>query len=91
MADEILWRARIRPDRAAKALTPEERAALYKALRSVCHEAIRIIGADYSDPPESWLFRHRWRDGGVCPKSGEPLKRDTIGGRTTCWSPAWQR
>lgn len=90
MADEILWRARIRPERRMRSLSEAERSALFTELRWVCKEAIRIIGSDYSDPPESWLFLHRWKDGGVCPKTSEPLARDTVGGRTTCWSPQWQ-
>ncbi len=90
MADEILWRARIRPDRAARSLSLEEQTALYNAVRFVCRGAMKYIAPDYSDPPKSWLFRHRWKPGGVCPKTGQPLDRTTIGGRTTCWSPAWQ-
>ncbi|MDQ8187837.1 DNA-formamidopyrimidine glycosylase family protein [Pelagicoccus sp. SDUM812002] len=90
MADEILWRARLKPDRRLGTLKDAERNALFKELRWVCREALRIIGKDYSDPPKQWLFTHRWRDGGICPVSGVPLRRDTIGGRTTCWSPEVQ-
>ncbi|MDQ8179729.1 DNA-formamidopyrimidine glycosylase family protein [Pelagicoccus sp. SDUM812005] len=90
MADEILWRARLRPDRALGTLSEEERNALFEQLRWVCRKAIRIIGKDYSDPPKSWLFRHRWKDGGVCPVSKTALRRETVAGRTTCWSPAIQ-
>lgn len=91
MADEILWRARLRPDRRLGSLSQAERDALYRELRWVCREALRIIGKDYSDPPKSWLFTHRWKDGGICPKSKLPLKRETVAGRTTCWSPEVQR
>ena len=91
MADEILWRSRVAPGRVGRSLGEEERGALFENCRWVCREAIRIIGADYSDPPEDWLFRHRWRDGGVCPRTGGVLKREQVGGRTTCWSPGWQR
>ena len=41
--------------------------------------------------PRSWLFLHRWSDGGRCPRTGALLRRDTIGGRTSCWSPGRQR
>nr|WP_281384128.1 hypothetical protein [Pelagicoccus albus] len=90
MADEILWRARIRPDRKFGSLDDSERSELFDSIRWVSSEALRIIGKDYSDPPVSWLFKHRWKDGGICPVSGEPLLRENIGGRTTCWSPAIQ-
>ena len=41
--------------------------------------------------PPTWLFTHRWRRGGRCPKTGRPLAYATIGGRTTCWSPTRQK
>ncbi len=90
MADEILWRARLKPDRRFGELEDAERDSLFRELRWVCREAIRIIGKDYTDPPASWLFKYRWKDGGICPVSKTELRRDTIGGRTTCWSAALQ-
>lgn len=90
MADEILWRSRLKPDRRLGSLSGGEREKLFIETRWVCREALAIIGKDYSNPPKSWLFLHRWKDGGTCPVSGTPLRRDTIGGRTTCWSPAVQ-
>lgn len=89
MADEILYVARVRPGRPACALTPEERAAVCAAVRRVCREALASVGAG-AEPPANWLFHRRWRDGGRCPRTGAPLVRETVGGRTSCWSPAWQ-
>jgi len=91
MADEILWRARIHPTTPAGSLSPYKRRALYARVREVCSDALAVIGNDWQRPPDAWLFNHRWRDGGRCPKTGVALKRATIGGRTTCWSPKWQR
>lgn len=91
MADEILWRSRIRPVTTAGRIGPRKRGELFKVIREVCDDALRVIGTDWGDPPEDWLFPHRWKDGGTCPETGRPLRRETIGGRTTCWSPAWQR
>jgi formamidopyrimidine-DNA glycosylase len=51
---------------------------------------MRVIGTDWGRPPDDWLFNHRWMDGGSCPHTGKPLRREKIAGRTTCWSPAWQ-
>lgn len=90
MADEILWRARIHPRRAAGCLAVGEALAVWKAIRFVCAGALRIVAKDYSDPPPSWLFRHRWVKGGRCPKDGAELDRATIGGRTTAWCPRCQ-
>ena len=90
MADEILWRSRLAPSRRVKSLNETERRVLYKQMRFVSQNALKIVGDDWGDFPNSWLFNHRWKDGGICPKSKQPLRRDTVGGRTTCWSPHWQ-
>ncbi|MDQ2658990.1 MAG: Fpg/Nei family DNA glycosylase [Verrucomicrobiota bacterium] len=91
MADEILWRAQIAPARRAGTLAPNERIALRRATRFVARESLRIIGHDYSDPPATWLIHQRWKPSGLCPRHGTPLKRATIGGRTTAWCPRCQR
>jgi formamidopyrimidine-DNA glycosylase len=91
MADEILWRAAIHPKQAAGEIDARQIKALYREIRWVCREALRIIGTKWDDPPDSWLFHHRWQKGGTCPRTGAKLQRATIGGRTTCWSPARQR
>jgi formamidopyrimidine-DNA glycosylase len=91
MADEILWRAAIHPSQPAGSLDAAERKTLYREIRWVCREAMRIIGEKWGDPPDSWLFNHRWQKGGTCPRTGAKLKHATIGGRTTCWSPGRQK
>ena len=91
MADEILWRSRIDPNRTVETLSRQEPSRFYKALREVTFDAMRVIAPDWGDCPDSWLFNHRWKDGGTCPKSNTPLVREPIAGRTTCWSPAWQK
>ena len=90
MADEILWRAEIHPKQAAGTLDAGMTNRLYREIRWVCREAMRIIGKKWGDPPKSWLFPHRWEKGGTCPKTGAKLQHATIGGRTTCWSPGRQ-
>lgn len=99
MADEILWRAAIHPQRPAGSLSAAEIRALHRECRFVCRGALRYnAGVGGKMPPElnafmpgSWLFNHRWADGGRCPRTKKPLARAEIGGRTTCWSPARQR
>lgn len=85
MADEILWRARLLPSRRSGTLSEQDVNILWKNIRIVCREALRIIGADFSDPPETWLFPHRWARGGTCPRCGLDLLRAEVGGRTSCW------
>jgi formamidopyrimidine-DNA glycosylase len=95
MADEILWRAEIHPRRLAGSLSKTKIAALHRETRWVTKRALEIIGTapgpELPDPPKTWLFPHRWTDGGRCPKTGALLTREDIGGRTTCWSPARQK
>ncbi len=91
MADEALWRAGFHPRARAGDFGPASVRRLHAVLREVCADALRVIGEDWSDPPDSWLFNHRWEDGGTCPRSLRPLERGTVGGRTACWSPARQR
>jgi formamidopyrimidine-DNA glycosylase len=100
MADEILWRAALHPalpsGRAANLQTAK---ALHKTIQQVTRDALRVIAGKggqmpdehNDDIPQTWLFHHRWKNGGVCPKTKRPLRRAEIGGRTTCWSPARQK
>jgi formamidopyrimidine-DNA glycosylase len=99
MADEILWRAALHPARLAGTLSPTEVRRLWQECRTVCRQALDAIAGRGSKLPAdlnvgipaTWLFHHRWRPGGRCPKTGKPLAHATIGGRTTCWSPARQK
>ena len=89
MADEILWRARLHPKRRAGTLGEPEIAALYRCTRSVCAKAIKAMDADWQ-LPKTWLFAHRWEDGGTCPRCRTQLVREVVGGRRTCWCPKCQ-
>jgi len=99
MADEILWRAALPPALpAGRAATAKIAKKLHAVIREVARDALRVIaGKGKKLPPDlnvhipdTWLFNHRWEDGGLCPRTHQPLRREEIGGRTTCWSPAWQ-
>ena len=90
MADEILWRCKFHPARKAGTLDEEEGETFWCETKQLCRDALRIIGTKYGRPPTSWLFRHRWRRGGKCPRDGAILLRATIGGRTTAWCPECQ-
>ncbi|WP_438482077.1 Fpg/Nei family DNA glycosylase [Oleiharenicola lentus] len=99
MADEVLWRSAIHPKRLAASLTTVEIKTLHRECRTVCRIALDTIAGKgaYLPPdlnhhiPKSWLFWHRWEDGGLCPRTKKPLTREEVGGRTTCWSPARQK
>ena len=99
MADEILWRAAIHPKQLAGSLTPAEIRTVHRECRHVCRLALDTIAGigRYLPPnlnahiPKSWLFWHRWEEGGRCPRTKTPLRREKIGGRTSCWSPIRQK
>jgi len=99
MADEILWRAAIHPARRAGALPAAVIRTLWRECRRVCRLALAAnagLGDDVPPAlnariPASWLFHHRWEDGGRCPLTGAPLRRALIAGRMTCWSPIRQK
>lgn len=98
MADEILWRARLDPRRAAGSLSPTEARALHRECRAVCRHALKAIaGVGGKLPPDlnvnipnTWLFNHRWQKGGQCPRCDGKLAHAEVGGRTSCWCPHCQ-
>ena len=79
LADQILWQARIDPSRPVDELSAPDVERLLRAVR-------RSIGAAVEGGGVHTLtiipFRH---SGGRCPRDGAPMKRSTVGGRTT-WS-----
>ncbi|HET9102603.1 MAG TPA: DNA-formamidopyrimidine glycosylase family protein [Solirubrobacteraceae bacterium] len=84
LADEVLWQARIAPDRRVDTLSTEDldrlRVQLRRAIRSA-HSKGGVHTGRFAGA----------RRGGVCPRCGhQPLQRATIGGRTTYWCPVCQ-
>jgi len=87
---EALYQARIAPRRPVRSLTDAELDRLRLRLRAVVGAAVRLR-ADGDRFPRSWLFHRRWdRRPGITSR-GEPIRWDTIAGRTTAWVPAVQR
>ena len=87
LADEILWRARLRPDSRADALSHAERRRLYTRMRSTLRSA---VAAGCVPSRESWLTGHRDDVEPTCPRCGNPLRRTRMAGRGTVWCPHCQ-
>ena len=87
LADEILWRARLRPDSRPNALSHAERRHLYTQMRSTLRSA---VAAGCVPPRESWLTGHRDDVEPTCPRCGNPLRRTRMAGRGTVWCPHCQ-
>jgi len=85
LTDETLWRAGLDPTRPADSLDAKESARLHRHMRRTLEVLGERGGSHTGD-----LQPARGR-GGLGPRDGEPLRRDTVGGRTTYWCPHHQR
>lgn len=98
-ADEALFRAGIRPRRAAGRLTRDELDRLHAALQQVLAHAIQLGGSSVSDYVDAdgvhgfFQLEHKvyGRAGEKCTVCKTPLKKLTVGGRTTVYCPHCQR
>lgn len=84
LADQILWQARIAPQRRTNELSETDLDRLRRHTRAEIRSAIRKGGA------HTGRFIAARERQGVCPRDGCALSRSTIGGRTTYWCPACQ-
>lgn len=97
-ADESLWRARIHPMRLGARLTADELRRLYRAVREVLNEAIRLRGSSIADYVDSdgnlggFQRRHRvyQRDGKKCFRCGAIIRRTIVAGRSSHFCPDCQ-
>ena len=84
LVDEVLWRTGLSPLRASGGLDADELRGLHRVTRRTLDQMDRRGGSHTGD-----LFEHR-RPGGMCPRDGESMRRDTVGGRTSWWCPGHQ-
>jgi formamidopyrimidine-DNA glycosylase len=78
-ADEILFEARLRPDRFASSLTESDIKNIHRETRRVLRRALRTA-ADEEFPSDFLVSRDN--RGAVCKVCGRSIQRKTIGGRT---------
>jgi formamidopyrimidine-DNA glycosylase len=98
-ADESLFRAGIRPRRAAGRLTRAELERLRESLRQVLAHAIRLGGSSVSDYVDADGVRGFFqlehcvylRTGQPCRTCATPIRRILVGGRGTHYCPNCQR
>lgn len=98
-ANEILWRARVSPERTAELLTPVELGRMYRAMLAVLRAAVAHGGTtlrDYVDGSgnpgsfQSHLAVHA-REGKPCLRCGKGIIRLKTGGRSSFICPSCQR
>lgn len=87
LADEILWRAGLRPTSRTNDLTEADRRRLYTHMRRTLRSAVT---AGCVPPRDSWLTGHRDTPSPTCPRCGTPLHRTRLAGRGTVWCPRCQ-
>ncbi|KAA6457194.1 bifunctional DNA-formamidopyrimidine glycosylase/DNA-(apurinic or apyrimidinic site) lyase [Acidobacteria bacterium AB60] len=97
-ADESLYRAGIRPRRAAGRLTRAELRRLRRSLVEVLEHAIRLGGSSVSDYVDAegvrgfFQLEHNvyQRAGEACRRCGTAIRRIVVGGRSTHYCPVCQ-
>jgi formamidopyrimidine-DNA glycosylase len=87
-ADEILFRARLRPGRQLRTLRADEIRALYGSIRAVLRRAVAALSRRGRPVGDLTIVRE---PGGTCPRCGGPLRVAAIAGRTTYFCPRCQR
>ncbi len=90
IADEVLYQAKIAPDRRVGELDDGELERIRRRLGSVISKAVAVnsVSAKF---PRTWLFHHRWgRPDEASTARGEPIEFATVAGRTTAWVPSVQ-
>ena len=98
-ASEALFRARLRPGRAARSLTRADAARLVRAVRAVLRQAISKGGTTLRDylgaDGAPGYFRQRLyvyeRRGQPCRRCGSPVRAMTQGQRSTYYCPTCQK
>jgi formamidopyrimidine-DNA glycosylase len=89
MADEILYQSRIHPTRRVDQMTSEEIESVFDAMKKVIEVPIEN-DAHYRDFPEDFLMHFR-KEGETCFHTGAEIEKIKVGGRTTYFSPEWQK
>jgi formamidopyrimidine-DNA glycosylase len=98
-AAEVLFRAKIHPERPAASLSDKEKELLFQETKDTLNEAIRHKGSSVdqyvqlSGEPGDYVKYHKvyGREGRLCFICKTPIKRIALGGRGTYFCPKCQR
>lgn len=89
MTDEILYQAQMHPTKKVKDMNAEDIERVFNSMKNVIEVAIEN-DAHYSDFPEHFLMHFR-KEGATCFHTGAKIEKIKVGGRTTYFSPKWQK
>lgn len=90
-ASEILWRAKIDPERSIKELSVGEQRRIFIAMKEILRQAVADRGTsvaefrDIEDRPGNYAVRLKTyrKNGRPCRRCQEPIRRKMTGGRST--------
>lgn len=98
-SDEILWTAKIHPEKNTSELNRDELKRIFRAMKSILKLALKLGGTSISDYRRSSGGRGYYgdkrkvyrREGKKCPQCSEKIKRIKIGGRSAHFCPNCQK
>ncbi len=98
-SDEILYHAKIKPDRATSSIKEKELKAIYDQIRPVLKAGIKYKGSSVGDfirTDGQWgtMGKHHFvygRKGQPCKRCGTIIQSLKMGGRTSCFCPKEQK
>jgi formamidopyrimidine-DNA glycosylase len=88
-ADEALYQEGIHPATTVPELSEAALRDLYDAIQAVLDAAIAVDADPEALDPDHFMLPHRYGDE-HCPKTGVPLKTETVSGRTAYYAPTRQ-
>ncbi len=89
IADDVLYQAQIHPLKKASTLSEAQFRTIYDKLQHVIDVAIDLE-TQYTNFPDYFLIHNR-RGRDFCYHTGKELEQIKVGGRTTYFSPEWQK
>ena len=87
-SDEILFQARLHPEKKANSLSEVKHRRLHRVMMEVLEEAINAK-VDPEKMPDYFLLPHR-QDGEACPRCGAALEKTTVASRSAFICPSCQ-
>jgi len=98
-SDEILWRAKIHPFESGAELSEKELRDIYKYIKPVLNQAIKLKGTSVSDYRDikgeegqfKKLIKVYQKENEKCSRCGTKIKRKKMGGRSAHFCPTCQK
>ena len=89
LVDEVLYQSQIHPEKKVEMMNESDIEHLFKVMKEVIYVTVEKQ-AVYRDFPKHY-FIHIRKLGAKCHHTGTKIQKITVGGRTTYFSPGWQK